>query len=270
MRYAITFSYDGAPFSGYQIQPSAPSVQQTLQQCLSTLLRGEISVTGAGRTDSKVNAVGYVAHFDFDGDVATETLVYKLNAILPREIVVHALRPAEGEFHARFSARLRTYKYFLHRGKDPFAGRFSYQCPYDLDVSKMNRACGMLPGTKDFSCFEKTGGSNATSICTVGQARWDTYTPTHVRELGYPCREGDYLVFTISADRFLRNMVRSVVGTLIDIGRGRREEGWMGEVLASRDRSSAGESVPGHALFLCGIRYPEELFPGGGDGTGSL
>ncbi len=260
MRYCITFSYDGAPFSGYQVQTSAPSVQEALQKSLSTLLREDIQVTGAGRTDSKVNAVRYVAHFDFEGDGLTESFVYKINAILPREITVHEVMCVSGDFHARFSARCRTYKYFLHRGKDPFAARFSYRCPYTLDVEKMNRAAAMIVGKGDFSCFEKTGGNNATSICTVYEAHWDRYTPTHVGELDFPCTEGDYLVFTISADRFLRNMVRSVVGTLMDIGRGRHDESWISEVLSSHDRSHAGESVPGHALFLCGIRYPEELY----------
>jgi len=259
MRYKISLSYDGAPFHGYQIQDGVPTVQGLVQDALSKALRSDISITGAGRTDSGVNAVGYIANFDAAQPIDSREIICKINAILPQGIVVHDIVPAAEDFHSRFDAVQRTYRYFVNRTKDPFVERFSYRFTYPLDVEKMNRAAGKILGTRDFSCFEKTGGSNKTSICTVKEALWETYTPFHARELGYPCKDGDYLVFTISADRFLRNMVRAVVGTLLDIGRGRREEEWMEEVLLSKDRCSAGESVPGNALFLAGITYPNPL-----------
>ncbi len=258
MRYRITLSYDGAPFSGWQIQPNAPSVQACLQQALSTLLREEIAVTGAGRTDAEVNGICYCAHFDSVATgLETAGFIYKLNAILPHSVVIHEVRAAAPDFHARFDASRRSYRYFLHRVKDPFAERFSWQCGFPLDLGAMNEAASLLPGTRDFSCFEKTGGSNKTSICTIWEAVWTPYTPDHVRMMGFPAREGDYLVFHIEADRFLRNMVRAIVGTLIDIGRGRHDPGWMSTLLESGDRCSAGESVPGHALFLDNVIYPE-------------
>lgn len=255
MRYTICLSYDGSAFCGWQIQTAAPSVQESLQVALKTLLKETVNVTGAGRTDSAVNAVGYTAHFDADAAIEPEVLACKLNAILPREIIVHSIKKADDDFHARFDARKREYKYFIHRRKDPFAGKYSWHCGYPLDVAAMNKACEELLGTHDFSCFEKSGGNAKTSVCTVFEAGWAPYEPGHVLELGYPCEDGDYLVFTVSANRFLRNMVRAIVGTCIDIGRGRRDAGWMHEVMASGTRSSAGESVPGHALFLCRVEY---------------
>ena len=256
MRYKITLSYDGAAFSGWQVQPNAPSVQECLQKARGTLLREKIAVTGAGRTDAGVHAIGYVAHFDSaQAGLETGDFGYKLNAILPRSVVIHEVAAAAPDFHARFDARLRSYRYYIHRTKDPFAERFSWQCGYPLDLEAMNRAAAYLLGQHDFSCFEKTGGANKTSVCTIRTARWETYTPDHVASMGFPAREGDYLVFHVEADRFLRNMVRAIVGTLIEVGRGRREPGWMNELLSSGDRCAAGESVPGHALFLDQVRY---------------
>ena len=256
MRYKITLSYDGTSFSGWQIQPNAPSVQESLQRALGLLLKEEITVTGAGRTDAGVHAVGYVAHFEGPSDLDTGVIGYKINAILPRSIVVHAISPAGKEdFHARFDAVQRGYKYFLHRRRDPFVERYSCRCGYVLDVDAMNEACRYLIGRRDFSCFEKTGGANKTSVCDVRYAAWRPYVPTHVAELGYPAEKGDYLVFEVRADRFLRNMVRAIVGTLLEIGRGKHGPEWMAEVLASGDRCTAGESVPGHALFLEEIDY---------------
>ncbi len=256
MRYKITLSYDGSDFRGWQVQNNAKSIQECIQDALSTLLKEEIAVTGAGRTDSGVNAINYVAHFDTSvWDLDAELVGYKINAILPHGIKVHGIVPADGEFHARFDARLREYKYFIHRNKDPFSLKYSYLYTFPLDVGRMNRAAEKLLGTHDFSCFEKVGGNNKTSICAVNTAFWETYTPDHVRIMGYPADENDYLVFTIRADRFLRNMVRAVVGTLLDIGRGRREETWIDELLQGGSRSDAGESVPGHALFLSKVEY---------------
>lgn len=253
MRYRIDLCYDGSPFCGWQIQPNAPSVQQTLEKALSVLLREEISVVGAGRTDTGVNASYYVAHFDSEAPVPDcPQLRYKLNAILPASIAVFGVERAADSFHARFDAKKRTYEYFLHRSKDPFAGRYSYFYGYpELDFEAMNRAAQSLLGTHDFACFEKTGADSKTSVCTVTEAFW---APAgQVRNESAECSRW---VFRISADRFLRNMVRAIVGTLLEVGRGKRSPESVAAMLDSGlDRTAAGESVPGHALFLSGIEY---------------
>lgn len=292
MRYFIKLSYDGTDFCGWQFQPNAVSVQERLESALSTLLKERVQVTGAGRTDSKVNAIGYIAHFDYDRVIDTSALGYKLNAILPRGIVVHSISAVQEDLHARFSAKRREYTYFLHRTKDPFIENRSYFCNWDLDIDAMNEAAGLLLGTHDFRCFEKTGSDNRTSICTVTEAFWTPYTPDHVAIMGFspaasrpdsPVSPAPlYLYFRISADRFLRNMVRAVVGSLLEVGRGRRspadfaalilpadhdalilpagpDAGQGGRRRTSADgtplRSLAGESVPGHALFLSRVDY---------------
>ena len=297
MRYRITLSYDGASFCGWQLQPHSPSVQQCLEEALSRLTGTRVAVTGAGRTDTGVNAVNYVAHFDLDRGLPfpQPDFCYKLNAILPRSIVVQAVVPERDDFHARFDARRRFYTYFIHRRKDPFVEAYSWRCGYPgLDFGAMNRAARALLGTHDFSCFEKTGGANKTSICTVYEAYWEPYTPSHVAVMGLEsgttgsetCAtlgtirgrgplgrgreatvsdpvvpdsvlvpESNYWYFRISADRFLRNMVRAIVGTLIEVGRGKQEEEWVARLVTSGTRSDAGESVPGHALFLNRVEY---------------
>ena len=257
MRYIIRLSYDGNGFSGWQVQPQSPTVQQCLQDALSTLLKTEISVTGAGRTDAGVNAINYAAHFDAPEGLDTADFGYKLNAILPPSVKVHEIMAAREGFHARFDATRRSYTYFLHRSKDPFAARFSYLCTWPgLDFDAMNEAAAHLLGTHDFSCFEKTGGNNKTSVCTVYEAFWKPYTPTHAQVTGYPCSdEWPWWYFRISADRFLRNMVRAVTGSLIEVGRGRRDPSWIASLIEEGTRSDAGESVPGHALFLNDVQY---------------
>lgn len=263
MRYSIKLSYNGSAFCGWQRQPDDPSVQQTLEEALSRLLGGEVGVTGAGRTDTGVNACGYIAHFDAPetgrGPIDCAQLRYKLNAILPRTVTVHEVTPVEDGFHARFGAARREYTYFLHRVKDPFIDAFSYFYGYpDLDVDAMNRAASLLIGTHDFSCFEKTGADNKTSICTVSEAEWRVYTPSHaaiMSGLGDSTTEGCYLYFRIAADRFLRNMVRATVGTLLEVGRGKRSVESISALLESGTRCDAGESVPGKALFLSRVDY---------------
>ena len=276
MRYSLCLSYDGSAFCGWQIQPSSPSVQACLEGVLARLLGRPVPVTGAGRTDTGVHAVGYIAHFDYDGILPFEAsdFNYKLNAMLPREVVVHSVSVVPDDFHARFSARRREYTYFIHRQKDPFLRNTSWLCGYpSLDFDAMNAACQFLLGTHDFSCFEKTGGDNKTSICTVFDAFWAPYTPSHVQILSeegmvsqthghpravfdtIPSSEGNYWYFRIAADRFLRNMVRATVGTLIEVGRGKHSPEWVAELIASGTRGDAGESVPGHALFLNKVLY---------------
>ena len=307
MRYILSLSYDGSAFCGWQIQPSSPSVQQCLEEALAKLCGGPVAVTGAGRTDTGVHAADYVCHFDLTGPLPFEAsdFCYKLNAILPRSVVVHTVLPTTGDFHARFSATQRSYTYFIHRKKDPFVAAYSWQCGFPgLDFDAMNEACQYLLGTHDFSCFEKVGGANKTSLCTITEAFWKPYTPTHVSLMdfgfdvdgrseeegvvsetyGHPRpykREGPaacggrgrseaeavsettpssggkppYWYFRVSADRFLRNMVRAIVGTLIEVGRGKHDPVWVKELIETGTRGDAGESVPGHALFLSKVRY---------------
>ena len=257
MRYSIRLSYDGSAFCGWQIQNNAVSVQGTLEKALSTLCGQDIQVTGAGRTDTGVNAINYIAHFEITGDAAPEAelLCYKLNAMLPREIVIHEICEVSEEFHARFNATSREYHYFIHFKKDPFAEKFSYRMRYPLDIEAMNKAASLLLGEHDFSCFEKVGGNNATSICNITEAGWSTYKPTHIELMGMPYCEGDYIVFKVRANRFLRNMVRAIVGSLIEVGRGKKDPEWITRLIASGSRSDAGQSVPGHALFFTGAEY---------------
>lgn len=282
MRYAIQLSYDGSGFCGWQVQPGAETVQECLERALSTLLGAPVCVTGAGRTDTGVHAVGYVAHFDIEDVGAPDpaVLAYKLNAILPPSVVVHTVRPVSPDFHARFDASQRKYTYFLHRLKDPFAQKYSLRRDWDLDFEAMNRAAALLVGRHDFACFEKTGTDVKTTVCTVTEAFWTPYVPTHVALMGFgpaapepagPAAEWRYVYFRISADRFLRNMVRAIVGTLLEVGRGKRSvedfatlilpvgtslpEETAGKRASLRGR--AGDSVPGHALFLSKVEYPE-------------
>jgi len=270
----MDLSYDGGPFFGWQVQPGVPTVQGELESVLAKLLHSRIGITGAGRTDTGVHALRYVAHFDFDGPVPATLssggalncaqLRYKLNAMLPKEIAVSCISPAEPDFHARFSAVRRSYSYYLHRAKNPFLEKQSYFFAYpDVDFGLMNRCAALLLGTHDFSCFEKSGSDNKTSVCTVTHAGWTQYEPQTQAEPGSCWR------FDISADRFLRNMVRAVVGTLLEVGRGKRSpESFAALVLPAGDmsghdgtaakevrRCEAGESVPAHALFLTGVDY---------------
>ena len=259
MRYSICLSYNGAPFCGWQIQPSAPSVQAALEGALSRLLGGPVAVTGAGRTDTAVNAVNYIAHFDYNGSLPYEAtdFIYKLNAILPRSVVVHSVLEVPDDFHARFSAKRREYTYFIHRQKDPFVAPWSWQCGYPaLDFDAMNEACRYLLGTHDFSCFEKTGTDNKTSICTVFDAFWKPYTPSLQTVISSEAEKSpSYWYFRIAADRFLRNMVRATVGSLIEVGRGKHRPEWIADLIENGTRGDAGESVPGNALFLSSVQY---------------
>ena len=257
MRYKIRLSYDGSAFCGWQIQPKDRTVQGDLEKALQTLTGMPVQVTGAGRTDTEVNAINYNAHFELPDEVRIEAaqLCYKLNAILPRELAVHEVSVTEDEFHASFDARSREYQKFIHFTKDPFCERFSYRMRYPLDIAKMNKAAAYLLGEHDFRCFEKTGGNNTTSICTITEAGWSTYRPTHVEMMGMECSEGDYIVFRIKANRFLRNMVRAIVGSLIEVGRGKRQPEGSKGLIEEGARSDAGSSVPGKALFFSGALY---------------
>ena len=242
MRYFVTLSYDGTRFHGWQIQPNGISVQGELEHGLSLLLRTTVQVTGAGRTDAGVHARMMVAHFDYDGDVDCQQLAYKLNKLLPQDIAVQKIEPVAADLHARFSATSRTYYYYLHTTKDPFQRHYSCELHYPLDFELMNRAAAMLLDYEDFGAFCKSHADVKTTLCHVTEARW-------VQLSDYEWR------FEITANRFLRNMVRAVLGTLIEVGRGRLSLDDFCRVVEGKRRSDAGESMPGNALFLVDIKY---------------
>lgn len=243
MRYFITLSYDGTRFHGWQVQPNGTSVQGELQRALSLILRQDIQVTGAGRTDTGVHARMMVAHFDTDAPVADcRQLAYKLNRLLPCDIAIERIEPVGDDMHARFSATSRTYYYYLHTTKDPFLRHYSCELHYPLDFRLMNEAAQMLLTYDDFGAFCKSHADVKTTLCHVTKAEWKQTSPTAWR-------------FEITANRFLRNMVRAVVGTLIDVGRGRLTLSDFRKVIEGKKRTEAGESMPGHALFLVDIKY---------------
>lgn len=241
-RYFVEFAYDGTDYHGWQIQPNGNSVQEELQKALSTILRQPISVVGAGRTDTGVHARRMMAHFEINSDVDCTQLAYKLNRLLPRDIVVFSVYPVADDMHARFSAKLRTYHYYIHTSKNPFLRKYSCEIHYNLDFDLMNKAARHLLDVTDFGSFCKAHSDVKTTLCDVSEAVWvrDDETAWH---------------FRISANRFLRNMVRAVVGTLIEVGRHRLTLEQFCEVVASGNRSSAGESMPGNALFLEDVKY---------------
>lgn len=242
MRYFVWFSYDGTAYHGWQIQPNGNSVQEELQRALSTLLREEISVTGAGRTDAGVHARQMVAHFDFSEAIDLEQLAYKLNRILPCDIAVDRVELVDDDMHARFSATSRTYHYYIHTKKDPFSRPYSTELHYELDFDKMNEAGRILMTYDDFGAFCKSHSDVKTTLCRVTKAEWVQTSATS-------------WYFEITANRFLRNMVRAVVGTLIDVGRGRLTLDDFRKVIEGKRRTAAGESMPANALFLENIRY---------------
>ncbi|EFL45136.1 tRNA pseudouridine synthase A [Prevotella disiens FB035-09AN] len=253
-RYFIKFSYDGTNYHGWQIQPNGISVQEVLEKALSTLLRTKMSVTGAGRTDAGVHARLMVAHFDWEAPIDGQQLAYKLNRMLPRDVSVISVEAVENELHARFSATSRTYHYYMHRGRNPFSRAYSYEMPYELDFERMNEAAKYLIGERDFKCFCKAGGDNKTTICNLTEARWqhcNTEIAIHEAE------KAEEWCFVITANRFLRNMVRAVVGTLVEVGRGRITIDEFRKIVDNGTRSDAGESMPGNALFLWDVTYPK-------------
>ncbi len=239
----MRLSYRGAGYHGWQIQPHDPSVQETIERAMATVLRHPVSFTGAGRTDTGVNARMMVAHFDVDTPIADPALLcHKLNGIVGRDIAIHAIFPVHGDAHARFDATSRTYKYFAHTSKSPFLYPLSWRCRADLDFALMNEAASRLLEYSDFTSFSKLHTDVKTNICHITHARWE--------------REGEQWVFTITADRFLRNMVRAIVGTLVEVGLHKITVEEFCGIIEQRDRCKAGESMPGHALFLWEITYP--------------
>lgn len=247
-RYFVFLSYRGENYHGWQIQPNAPTVQQELNKVFSLLLREEIMLTGAGRTDTGVHAKNFVAHFE-SRDVSLHTnksLIRKMNSFLSKHIVVHEIKKVIPEAHARFDAQSRIYEYIIKLEKDPFSIGKCWFYFKEPDVEKMNEAASKLLITKDFKAFCKMHDDINSTICQVKRAVWQ--------------KNGNTLVFTIEADRFLRNMVRSIVGTLMDVGLGKISCNQFENIILSKNRSKAGVSVPAQGLFLSKILYPEKLF----------
>ncbi|MBO0321890.1 tRNA pseudouridine(38-40) synthase TruA [Muricauda sp. CAU 1633] len=246
MRYFIQFSYFGKAYHGWQNQPNAITVQEVLEKALSTLLRQKVEVVGAGRTDTGVHAKEMFAHFDFDEIEDREELVYRLNAFLPEDIAVQHLHKMSPEAHARFDALERTYEYWVVQEKNPFYVDAAHFLKYPLNLEAMNKAVTYLLEHTDFECFSKSNTDVKTYRCDVRHAKWE--------------KKEDKLVFTITADRFLRNMVRAVVGTLLDVGMGKMSPEEIHTIIASKNRSEAGVSVPAKGLYLTKVLYPKELF----------
>lgn len=245
MRYFMTLAYDGSAYHGWQIQPHSVSVQEQIQNALSTLLQKTVEIVGAGRTDTGVHASKMVAHFDLDevDSIDCGQMVYRLNKILPRDIAIQRIEPVGDEMHARFSAVSRTYHYYVHTSKNPFLRHYSWQVYGNPDFELMNRAAETLKEYKDFTSFSKVNTDTKTNDCTISEAHWDKVGDGQWR-------------FTITANRFLRNMVRAIVGTLMEVGRGKMSIEQLRNVIEAKDRCRAGDSVPGNALFLVDVKYP--------------
>ena len=245
-RYFLHLAYNGADYHGWQSQPNAVTVQETVEKALSRVLRRQVAIVGAGRTDTGVNARSMYAHFDVDNEIADpQRLISALNSLVGRDIAIYGIRRVADDAHARFDAVARTYKYFGTTRKAPFDYRFAWNPPYRLDVDAMNAAAARLADYIDFTSFSKLHTDVATNNCRIYEARWTA--------------EGDRLTFTIKADRFLRNMVRAIVGTLVDVGRGKTSVDEFCRIIERKDRCAAGASVPGNALFLWQVDYPYEV-----------
>ncbi len=246
--YFILLSFDGTRYCGWQIQKNATSVQETIDKALSTLLREPIRTVGAGRTDTGVHARRFYAHFDTSAILTNEHIaqtVYKMNRILPPDIAIQGIFPVNPDAHARFDAISRTYQYFICTQKDPFYHRKAWLMEPKLDIQTMQRAADLLPKFEDFSSFAKSNSQTKTNRCKVFHARWTS--------------QDHLLVFEIKADRFLRNMVRAITGTLVDIGLGKIDMNDFAGIIEAQDRRKAGYSAPGHGLYLVDIEYPYEL-----------
>lgn len=241
MRYFIEFSYHGKNYFGYQIQPNEISVQQELERALSTILREQIKITGAGRTDTGVHAKKMFAHFDTE-QIIGEKLTHQLNSFLPPDIAIKKIFEVSEDLHARFDATYRTYEYYISLDKNPFSQDSEWQhWKRPLDVEKMNMACKILFEFEDFESFAKIGGDNKTNLCKIYKAEWEL--------------NGSALKFTISANRFLRNMVRAIVGTMIEIGSGKLQPEDIRHIILAKNRNLAGTSAPAHGLFLVDVGY---------------
>lgn len=246
MRYFIEITYDGTPYHGWQRQPNAISVQEKLEEALSTLLRRNMSLTGAGRTDAGVHARQLFAHFDSEDRLDTEHLKFRLNRYLPQAIAIKSIREVTAEAHARFDATARSYEYIVGTAKNPFHKERAFLVEQPLQMQAMQEGAKLLLGNKDFKCFSRSKTDVKTYICEIRNAGWAVHD--------------DNLIFSITADRFLRNMVRAIVGTLLEIGRGKMTINELQSVILNRNRNMAGPSVPAHGLYLTAVTYPQSIF----------
>lgn len=245
MRYFIELSYNGSAYHGWQNQPTAISVQEVLENTLSTLLKTPISIMGAGRTDTGVHASQMFAHFDFNNELNDTNIIFKLNSFLPKDIAIHDFFKVKDDTHVRFNALSRTYLYRITLEKNVFTFNNALYVKQALDVEKMREASKILFDYKDFQCFSKTNTDVKTYYCNIMKAEW--------------VFKNNELHFTIKADRFLRNMVRAIVGTMINIGLGKINVEDLHQIIKSKNRSEAGFSVPAHALYLIKIEYPDDI-----------
>lgn len=245
-RYFLYLSYLGENYHGWQIQPNGNTVQAEIEKALGIIHQKEMPIVGAGRTDTGVHAKYMVAHFDSDQDWDKDLLMHKMNTILPYDISIFDIKEVNPEAHARFNATKRTYKYQITPHKDAFLHKRAYRYSQDLNVASMNAAAQLLLGEKDFSCFSKSNTQTYTNNCNIYAAEWKW--------------EGELLIFTISANRFLRHMVRAIVGTLIEVGEGKREVEDIQLIINQKKRSNAGTSVLSDGLYLCHIEYPASCF----------
>jgi len=246
MRYFFEITYNGTPYHGWQNQPNAVSVQQVVEDCLTKVFRKKISIVASGRTDTGVHCVKQYFHADVDQVLDEENWLPKLNSILPRFIAIRSIRLVKPDANARYDALDRTYEYHITRTKDPILVGRAYYFFRDLDMPNMERATALLLGEHDFQCFSKVHTDVNHFICNIKQAKWN--------------QKGNMLVFTITANRFLRGMVRSVVGTLIDVGSKKITLKQFQEILKSKDRKQAGMNVPADALYLTNVKYPKSVF----------
>ena len=254
MRYFLRLGYNGEIFHGWQNQPNAISVQQRLEEALSTVFRQPVAVTGAGRTDAGVHAREMYAHFDLETGITDKRRsLLSLNRLIGKEIAIYDIIDVHSDAHARFDATERSYKYFVTYTKTPFLYPFCWYSPTELDIKEMNRAAAVLIDTEDFTSFAKLHSDAKTNLCDVRKAEWISVDPGHPL---FPGILDHGLVFTITADRFLRNMVRAVVGTLVDVGRGKMSVDEFREIINRKDRCAAGTSMPGNGLFLWEVKYP--------------
>jgi tRNA pseudouridine38-40 synthase len=246
-RYFIYLGYNGKSFCGWQIQPNGVTVQQTLEDAISTITRKQIGIVGAGRTDAGVHAELMVAHFDIDEPISDlSRFADKLNRVLPKDIAIYKVVPVKEDAHARFDATSRKYKYYVTSQKNPFNYEFTTRIHGNIDYELMNKAAEILFEYTDFTSFSKLHTDVKTNNCKIYHARWT--------------EENGRWVFTIQADRFLRNMVRAIVGTLLEVGKGKLSLEGFRNVIEAKDRCKAGTSAPGHALFLVDVTYPDSLF----------
>ena len=243
MRFFIELSYKGTNYHGWQEQPNAKTVQAEINRALSTILNTNIEVIGAGRTDTGVHSNQMFAHFDCDIDFDIQNLMFKLNSFLPSDIAIKDIFKVKEDANCRFDALSRTYQYHIIQKKDPF-NKTAYFLQNDLDIKAMNEACKYIIGKQDFTSFSKVNTQTFTNNCDVMFAQWEVVNTN--------------LIFTIKADRFLRNMVRAIVGTLLDVGFGKIIAADVAKIIAAKDRSKSGISVPAHALFLTEVKYPNK------------